>query len=159
MDSIISNHTRELVNLLPASKSISCKWVFVKKINTNGTLNTYKARLVAKGFQQKEDIDYFDTFSLVARITSIRIIYSLASIYKLYVHQMDVKMAFLKGDLDEEVYIKKSEGFVRLGNKHQVCKLIKSLYGLKHAPKSWHKKFDDAILSFGFSLNVVDKCI
>ena len=94
MDSILSNHTWELVDLPPASKPIGCKWVFRKKYHTDGTLHSYKARLVAKGFQQKEGIDYFDTYAPVARITSIRIIFSLASIYNLHVHQMDVNCIF-----------------------------------------------------------------
>ena len=79
----------------------------------------------------KKGIDYFHTFAPVARINSIWIKFALASIHKLYSNQMDVKSAFLNGDLDEEVYMKQPEGFVLLGNKHMVCKLIKSLYGLK----------------------------
>ena len=83
-------------------------------------MHTYKARLVAKGFKQKECIDYFDTYAPVARITSIRIIFALASIYDLHVHQMDVKTTILNGHLDEEVYMEQPEGFVLLGNDHKV---------------------------------------
>ena len=135
MDSILSNHTWELVDLPSASKPIGCKWVFWKKYHTDGTLHSYKARLVAKGFRQKEDIDYFDTYAPVARITSIRIIFALASIFNLHVHEMDVKTAFLNGDLNEKGYMEQPEGFVLPGNDHKVCKLVKSLYGLKQAPK------------------------
>ena len=135
MDLIMSNYTWELINLPPASKPIGCKWVFRKKYHTDGMLHTYKAKLVAKGFQQKEGIDYFDTYAPVARITSIRVIFALASIYDLYVHQMDVKTAFLNGDLNEEVYMEQPEGFVLPGHEHKVCKLVKSLYGLKQALK------------------------
>ena len=92
-------------------------------------------RLVAKGYRQKEGIDYFDTYAPVARITSIRVLIALASIYKLVVHQMDVKTAFLNWNLDEEVYMDQLEGFVLPGNERKVCKLVKSLYGLKQAPK------------------------
>ena len=95
----------------------------------------------------------------MARITSIRIIFALASIFDLYVHQMDVKTAFLNRDLDEEVYMEQPEGFVLSGNEHKVCKLIKSLYGLKQAPKQWHEKFDAIILSNGFVHNLTDKCV
>ena len=109
MDSILSNHTWKLVDLPTASKPIGCKWVFRKKYHTDGTLHSYKARLVAKGFRQKEGIDYFDTYAPVARITSIRIIFAIASIYNLHVHQMDVKTAFLNGDLNEEVYMEQPE--------------------------------------------------
>jgi len=79
------------------------------------------------------------------RITSIRVLFALTSIYKLYVHQMDGKMTFLNGDLKEEVYMKQPEGFILPGNEEKVCKFVKSLYGLKQAPKQWHEKFDKAI--------------
>ena len=90
---------------------------------------------MAKGFRQKEGVDYFDTYAPVARITSIRLLFALASIYNLCIHQMDVKTAFLNGDLNEEVYMEQPRGFVLPGNEHKVCKLTKSLYGLKQAPK------------------------
>ena len=99
MDSIMFNNTWVLVDLPKGSKPIASKWVFRKKYNSDGSLQTFKARLVAKGFTQKEGIDYFDTYALVARITSIRILFSLTSIFKLHVHQMDVKTSFLNGDL------------------------------------------------------------
>ena len=109
--------------------------------------------------KKKKGLDYFDTYAPVARITSIRILFALASINKLHVHQMDVKTTFLNGDLKEEVYMEQPEGFILPGNEHKVCKLVKSLYGLKQAPKQWHEKFDSAILSFGFRHNTADKCI
>uniref|UniRef100_A0A2N9JAE7 CCHC-type domain-containing protein n=1 Tax=Fagus sylvatica TaxID=28930 RepID=A0A2N9JAE7_FAGSY len=108
MDSILSNNTWVLVDLPPGSNTIGCKWVFKRKYRTGGTIQTFKVRLVAKGFRQREGIDYFDTYAPVARITSIRVLIALASIYKLVVHQMDVKTAFLNGDLDEEVYMDQS---------------------------------------------------
>jgi uncharacterized metal-binding protein len=91
--------------------------------------------LVAKGFRQKEGINYFDIYALVARITFIIILLALSSVYNLYVHQIDVKTTFLNEELDEEVYMDQLEGFALLGNEHKVCKLIKSLYGLKQIPK------------------------
>ncbi|RVX02552.1 Retrovirus-related Pol polyprotein from transposon TNT 1-94 [Vitis vinifera] len=143
----------------PRSKPIGCKWVFRRKYHTDGMIQTFKARLVAKGFKQREGIDYFDTYAPVARTTSIRILFALTSIHNLFVHQMDVKTAFLNGDLNEEVYMEQPEGFVLLENENKVCKLVKSLYGLKQAPKQWHEKFDHAILSNGFIHNNVDKCL
>jgi len=122
-------------------------------------LQTFKARLVAKGFKQKNGIDYFDTYAPVAKLTSTRVLFAIASLNNLYVHQMDVKTAFLNGDLDEEIYMEQPEGFVLPGNEKKVCKLIKSLYGLKQAPKQWHEKFDSVILSHGFKHNNADKCI
>uniref|UniRef100_A0A2N9F1H7 Reverse transcriptase Ty1/copia-type domain-containing protein n=1 Tax=Fagus sylvatica TaxID=28930 RepID=A0A2N9F1H7_FAGSY len=159
MDSILSNNTRVLVDLPPGSNTIGCKWVFRRKYRTNGSIQTFKARLMVKGFRQREGIDYFDTYALVARITSIRVLIALASIYKLVVHQMDVKIAFLNGNLDEEVYMNQPEGFVLLGNERKVCKLVKSLYGLKQAPKQWHEKFDTVILANSFKHNGADKCV
>ncbi|XP_071928092.1 uncharacterized protein [Coffea arabica] len=159
MDSLLSNHTWILVDLPPGSKPISCKWVFRKKYATNGSIQTFKAKLVAIGFRQKEGIDYFNTYALVARITSIRVLLALVSMFDLCVHQMDVKTAFLNGDLNEEVYMDQPEGFVLLGNEKKVSKLIRSLYGLKQAPKQWHQKFESAILSNGFKYNNADKCI
>ncbi|PKI71448.1 hypothetical protein CRG98_008121 [Punica granatum] len=142
MDSILFNNTWVLVDLPQGSKPIGCKWVFKRKNNQNRGSPTFKARLVAKGFRQNKDLNYFDTYAPVARMTSIRVFMALASIHKLHVHQMDVKTAFLNGDLEEEVYMEQPEGFVLPGNEHKVCKLIKSLYGLKQAPKQWHEKFD-----------------
>ena len=90
---------------------------------------------MAKGFKQREGIDYFDTYAPMARITSIQVFLALASIYKLIVHQMDVKTAFLNSDLDDEVYMEQPENFVLPRNEKKVWKLVKSLYGLKQAPK------------------------
>ncbi|PKI67162.1 hypothetical protein CRG98_012411 [Punica granatum] len=142
MDSILFNNTWVLVDLPQGLKPIGCKWVFKRKNNPIGGSPTFKARLVAKGFRQNKGLYYFDTYAPVARMTSIRVLMALASIHKLHVHQMDVKTTFLNGDLEEEVYMEQPEGFVLLGNEHKVCKLIKSLYGLKQALKQWHEKFD-----------------
>jgi hypothetical protein len=101
MDSILSNNTWILVDLPHGSKPIGCKWVFIRKYNTDGPLQTFKVRLVAKGFKQKEGIDYFNTYAPVARITSIRVLMALSLISDLHVHQMDVKTVFLNGDLEE----------------------------------------------------------
>src|SRR5262249_46094582 len=138
MDSIMANGTWVLVDLPPGCKTIGCKWIFRKKLRPDGSIDKYKARLVAKGFKQKEGIDYFDTYSPVARMTTIRVLVALASIYDLKIHQMDVKTAFLNGELEEEIYMDQPEGFVASGNEHKVCKLVRSLYGLKQAPKQWH---------------------
>ncbi|GKB99788.1 zinc finger, CCHC-type containing protein [Tanacetum coccineum] len=157
--SIMENNTWVLSDLPPGCKPLGCKWIFKRKMKVDGTIDKFKARLVIQGFRQKEGIDYFDTYAPVARITTIRLLLALAAIHNLVIHQTDVKTAFLNGDLDEEVYIKQPEGFVMPGNEHKVCKLVKSLYRLKQAPKQWHQKFDEVVLSSGFLLNQSDKCV
>ena len=88
-----------------------------------------------KGFKHKEDIDFFDTFSPFTKVTSIRLLIAIAVIHNLMKHRMDVKTAFLNGDLEEEIYMEQPEGFTMPNNEHKACKLLKSLYGLKQAPK------------------------
>jgi hypothetical protein len=136
MDLILSNGTWELSELPFGCKLIGCEWVFKKKLRPDGTIDKYKARLVAKGYTQKEGEDFFDTNSLVARMTTIRVLLSLAASYGLIVHQMDVKTAFLNGELDEEIYMDQLDGFVVKGEEQKVRKLLKSLYGLKQAPNN-----------------------
>ena len=92
-------------------------------------------------------------------VTSIRMLIAIAAVYKLEIHQMDVKTAFLNGDLEEEIYLEQPEGFIVPGQEQKVCRLIKSLYGLKQAPKQWHSKFDEVMLSNGFKINECDKCV
>jgi hypothetical protein len=111
--------------------SIGCKYVLRRKYNVDGSIQTFKARLVAKHFTQKEGIDYFDSYSLVARITFIRVLFVLVLIYKLYVHQMDIKMTFLNEDLKEKAYIEQPGVFILPGNEIKICKLVNSLYYLK----------------------------
>ena len=135
MDSLKSNQTWHLVDLPPGCKIIGCKWILKRKLKPDGSVENFKARLVAKGYRQRENIDFFDTYSPVTRITSIRVLFALTSIHDLVVHQMDVKTAFLNGELEEEIYMDQLEGFIIPGQELKVCKLDKSLYGLKQAPK------------------------
>ena len=125
----------------------------------DGTIEKYKARLVIKCYTQKEGEDFFDTYSPVARIATIRVLLVLAASYGLHIHQIDVKTVFLYGELEEEIYMEQPDGFVVPGEENKVCRLIKSLYGLKQAPKQWHEKFDTTLTSAGFSVNEVDKCV
>ena len=103
--------------------------------------------------------DYKETFSPVSKKDSLRIIMSLVAQYDLELHQMDVKIAFLNGDIEEEIYMDQPEGFSMEGKDHMVCKLKKSIYGLKQASRQWYLKFNDTITSFGFQENIVDRCI
>ncbi|WVZ71230.1 hypothetical protein U9M48_019842 [Paspalum notatum var. saurae] len=135
MDSIMSNGTWKVVERLYGCKPIGCKWVFKKKLRPDGTIERYKARLVIKGYSQKE------------------------ASHGLLVNQMDVKTAFLNGELDEEIYMNQPAGFVAKGQEGMVCKLLKFLYGLKQAPKQWHEKFDKTLTSADFVVNEADKCV
>nr|ABF93649.1 retrotransposon protein, putative, Ty1-copia subclass [Oryza sativa Japonica Group] len=159
MDSIMSNGTWEVVEHPYGCKPVGCKWVFKKKLRPDGTIEKYKARLVAKGYTQKEGEDFFDTYSPVARLTTIRVLLALVASHGLLVHQMDVKTAFLNGELEEEIYMDQPDGYVLEGQEGMVCKLLKSLYGLKQAPKQWHEKFDTTLTSAGFVVNKADKCV
>ncbi|KAK4383708.1 Retrovirus-related Pol polyprotein from transposon TNT 1-94 [Sesamum angolense] len=112
LDSIMTNHTWDLVDLPVGSKPIKCKWIFKKKIKPDGSIDKFKARLVVVGYTQKKGIDYFDTYSSVTKIATIRVLIALSAINDLMIHQMDVKTAFLNGDLEEEIYMEQPEGFV-----------------------------------------------
>ena len=116
-------------------RPISSKWIFKKKLRTDSSIERYKARLVIRGFDQKKGIDFFDTYSPVTKIATIRTLVALAVIHDLVVHQMDVKTDFLNGDLEEEIYMSQPEGCEVPGQENKVCKLRKSLYGIKQAPK------------------------
>ncbi|GJU47575.1 retrovirus-related pol polyprotein from transposon TNT 1-94 [Tanacetum coccineum] len=159
IDSIFQNHTWELMDLPPGCKPLGYKWIFKKKIKADDTIAKYKARLVIKGFRQREGLDFFYTYSPVTRITSIRMIFAIAALRNLEVHQMDVKTAFLNKDLEEEIYMNQPEGFIAPGQEGNVYRLVKSLYGLKQAPKQWHQKFDHTMLESGFKINECDKCV
>ena len=129
VESILHNHTWEIVDFPPGCKPLRYKWIFKKKMKADGSIDKYKARLVIKGYRQKEGLDYFDTYSHVTRITSIRMLIALVALYNLEIHQMDVKTTFLNGDLDEEIYMEQPEGFIVPGQEKKVCRLVKSLYG------------------------------
>jgi hypothetical protein len=149
-ESIMKNNTWELTELPKHKKPIGCKWIYKPKFKSDGSIDKYKARLVAKGYSQTEGIDYVETFAPVAKLNTIRMLIALATKYHWKLHQLDVKSAFLNGELKEEVYLTQPEGFVEKGQEHLVCKLKKALYGLKHAPRSWYEKIDSFFLQQGF---------
>ena len=147
------------MDLPPGSKPLGYKWIFKKKMKANGSIDKYKVRLVIKGYKQREGLDYFDTYSPVTRISSIRMLIAIAAIHNLEIHQMDVKTTFLNGDLDEEIYMEQLEGIIVPGQEKKVCRLVKSLYGLKQAPVQWHEKIDSVMMTNGFKINECDKCV
>eukprot|EP00253_Pinus_taeda_P018456 PITA_18456 len=148
--SLLANDTWDLVPLPKGRKLVRCKWVYRTKYGPDGKVDKHKARLVAKGFSQVEGIDYTETFSPVAKMNSIRLVLSLAASLKWEVHQMDVKSAFLHGDLHEEIYMEQPIGFIQTDSS-LVCRLKKSLYGLKQAPRAWYAKMDSFLLESCFS--------
>lgn len=160
MDSLYKNNTWILVDKPVNQKLVGCKWIYRLKhgANENEPIR-YKDRLVAKGFTQTEGIDYEEIFSPVVRHTSIRILLSLTVAYDFELEQLDVKTAFLHGDLDETIYMQQPVGFVSRNEQSKVCLLKKSLYGLKQSPRQWYLRFDSFILSCGFSRSKLDHCV
>ncbi|CAL8993231.1 unnamed protein product, partial [Prunus brigantina] len=159
IDSMYTNQVWTLVDPPLGIVPIGNKWIFKRKIGSDGKVETYKARLVAKGYKQREGIDYEETFSPVAMTKSIRILLAIAAYHDYEVWQMDVKTAFLNGHLQEELYMDQPEGFISKADKHKVCKLHKSIYGLKQASRSWNIRFDEVVKSFDFIQNMDDQCV
>ena len=139
-------------------KPIGYKWIFKTKRDSKGDMERYKARLVAKGYTEKEGIDYKETFSSVSSKDSFRTIMALVAHFDFELHQMDVKTAFLNGDIDETIYMVQPKNFVLGDTKKMVFKLKKSIYELKQASRQWYYIHRVIILS-GFEMNMVDDCI
>lgn len=147
INSIHSNHTWTLVPLPPNTKAITSRWVFKTKPGT-GNQPRYKARLVARGFQQTSGVDFLETFAPVVRWETIRLLLAIAVHLNWPIHQLDVLTAFLNGILKEDVYMVQPPGFIKVGLEHLVCKLHKSLYGLKQSPRAWYARLHAALLAW-----------
>lgn len=150
MRALERNQTWEVTDLPKGKKTVGCKWVFTIKYNSNRTLEWYKARLVAKGFTQTCGIDYLETFAPVAKLNTVRVLLSMEVNLNWPLQQLDVKNAFLNGDLEEEVYM---DSPPRFEEKFQsrICKLKKSLYGLKQSPRAWFEKFIKSVKGQGYA--------
>ncbi|RVW88140.1 Retrovirus-related Pol polyprotein from transposon RE1 [Vitis vinifera] len=145
------NDTLKIMKLPQGKRPVGCKWVFNVKYKANGRIDRYKARLVAKGFTQTYGIDFQETFAPVAKLNTIRVLLSLAANLDWNLHQLDVKNAFLNGDLEEEVYMEIPSGLKLSSSNDLVCKLQKSLYGLKQSPRAWFERFTKVIKGEEFS--------
>ena len=157
--SLINNETWELVPPPLDANIVGSKWVLKVKRDANGNINRYKARLVAQGYSQVKGVDYDEVFSPVARNTSVRSLLALANAHDLEIHQMDVKTAFLNGSLDCEIYMSQPEGFVDPDRPNHVCKLKKSIYGLKQSARCWNITLDEYLKSVGYHKSNADGCI
>ncbi|GKV28744.1 hypothetical protein SLEP1_g37756 [Rubroshorea leprosula] len=144
------NNTWELTELPKGKKAIGVKWVYKTKLKENGEIDKFKAHLVAKGYKQEFGIDYKEVYAPVARHDTIRLVIALAAQNSWPLYQLDVKSAFLHGDLDEEVFIHQPPGYVKAGNEHKVYKLKRALYGLKQAPRAWYSRIESYFLKEGF---------
>ncbi|KAM0044971.1 putative RNA-directed DNA polymerase [Helianthus debilis subsp. tardiflorus] len=149
------NGTWTLEDLPVGKKAIDSKWIYKIKYKQNGEVERYKARLVAKGFTQLEGVDYHDTFAPVAKLVTMRTLLALAVKNDWFIHQLDVNNAFLHGDLEEEVYMKVPQGF-KTEIETRVCRLRKSIYGLKQASRNWYHKFTNVLLEMGYKQSVAD---
>ena len=155
LEALQQNHTWSMVPLPPGHKPIGCNWVYKIKYKSDGTIERYKARLVAKGYTQIEGVDYQETFSPTAKLTTLRCLLTVASSRNWYIHQLDVQNAFLHGDLNEVVYMTPPPGLRRQG-ENIVCRLNKSLYGLKQASRNWFSTFSTVIQRTGYHQSKAD---
>jgi hypothetical protein len=151
LKAIEDNHTWELVDPPAACRPIGLKWVFKVKRDERGAVVKHKARLVARGFVQREGVDFEEVFAPVARMESVRLLLALAAAKDWPVHHLDVKSAFLNGDLAETVFVKQPPGFVVKGAERKVLRLRKALYGLRQAPRAWNAKLDATMAELGFA--------
>jgi hypothetical protein len=150
LEALRKNKTWVLTTLPAGKKAVSCKWIYTVKQNPEGKVERYKARLVARGYSQTYGIDYDETFAPVAKMNTVRILVSCAANFGWKLHQLDVKNAFLHGELQEEVYMEIPPGFGTSQTTGKVCRLKKSLYGLKQSPRAWFDRFRRAVRAMGY---------
>lgn len=157
LEALAKNHVWDLVDASNGQAVIDNRWTFKLKRNVNGEIVRYKARLVARGFSQREGIDYTETFSPVVKFDSIRAMLAIAASEKLPLQQFDVKTAFLYGEIEENIFMRQPHGFG--DGTGRVCKLNRSLYGLKQSSRCWNKCFTDFLSGFNLKATVGDPCV
>ena len=152
LHALATNNTWIVTSLPPGKIAIGCRWIYKIKHRSDGTIERYKARLVAKGYTQLEDLDFLDTFAPVAKLTTLRLLLAIAAANNWTLTQLDVNNAFLHGDLIEEVYMKPPPGLV-LPHSNRVCKLQRSLYGLRQAGRQWYAKLSSFLISNKYTIS------
>lgn len=157
LGSIRGNKTWRIVKLPPGAKAITSRWVYKRKMDQRGRIKKYKVRLVTRGFQQAEGVDYDEIFAAVVKRAAFRALFAIAAKRKLKIHQMDVKTAFLNGNLEHKVYIKPPPG-MKLP-KGCVLELLKALYGLNQSPRAWYEKFANTIQRWGWRPSAYNPCV
>ncbi|WVZ16874.1 hypothetical protein V8G54_009856 [Vigna mungo] len=158
LDALQANNTWVLTTLPPNKTAIGCRWVYKIKYNSDGSIDHYKARLVAKGYNQIEGLDYLETFAPVTKLTTVRLLLAIAATKNWTLKQLDVNNAFLHGDLHEDVYMKVPPGLTT-STPNQVCKLQRSLYGLKQAGRQWYAKLHNFLLSHNYNCSTSDNSL
>ena len=158
-NAFLKNDTWEHVPRTPSMHVVGCKWLYKIKYALDGSVDRYKARLVALGNHQRAGIDYHETFSLVVKASTVRLILSIVVSCNWMIRRLDMKNAFLYGYLDEVVFMKLPPGFVHPQFPNHVCRLKKFLHGLKQAPHAWFHRFSSFLLSRGFICSRVDSSI
>lgn len=155
LESLMAHSTWEIVPAPPDARVIPVKWHYALKRDSTGKIVRHKARLVVKGFHQREGIDFDEVYAPVSKHATVRFMLSHAAAEDCELHQLDIKTAFLNGDLEEDVYVQQPPGFHQ-GDSNMVCHLKKALYGLRQAPRQWHKKLDAALEKYGFYPTMAD---
>jgi Reverse transcriptase (RNA-dependent DNA polymerase) len=156
LDALKRNQTWDLVKLPNGKQTVRCRWIYKIKYKSDGTLERYKARLVAKGYTQTYGVDYKETFAPVAKMNTVRTLMSVATNCDWSLFQMDVKNAFLQGDLEEEVYMNLPPGLPVPRESGLICRLKKAIYGLKQSPRAWYGKLSSALVKVGFKKGEAD---
>ena len=161
LNSLLINETWELVPRPDGVNVIGSRWVYTVKRDENGNVTKFKARYVARGYSQVPGYDFVETFSPVTRMDVIRLVICIAAILNLYLFNMDVKTAFLNAPVEEVIYVEQPPGFEKYGPNGEklVCRMLKSLYGLKQSPRNWNRTIDEWLVDYGFEVSEADPCL